>query len=222
VIICSEDFPPWGEIEPPGDLVYEEMPKTPLTNDAIPSDIPTMEPVRPAEQPEDVSGDGYESTYEERLQQTPKDGDRGHWEGERGESEYIPTDEDIKDILKEHGVEGIVYKNGEPDFSPVADTTVEIDNMSDRRYGEGNNFEQADQACADKWNTEGRDGRTDWTARDVKEWREENGYTWHERNDKKTCDLVPAKINDYFGHLGGCAECAKAAKTANKEDVFDD
>ena len=47
------------------------------------------------------------------------------------------------------------------------------------------------------------------TARDVSQWRKENGYSWHERNDMKTCDLIPTKINAYFGHLGGVSECRK-------------
>ena len=25
----------------------------------------------------------------------------------------------------------------------------------------------------------------------------------------KTCDLIPTEVNDYFGHLGGVAECKK-------------
>lgn len=37
----------------------------------------------------------------------------------------------------------------------------------------------------------------------------ENGYTWHERNDMVICDLVPTKINRFFGHLGGVSECKK-------------
>ena len=71
------------------------------------------------------------------------------------------------------------------------------------------NFRQCDEKCAEQWNKEGRDGRTDWTARDVKEWRQANGYSWHERNDMKTCDLVPTQVNAYFGHLGGVSECKK-------------
>jgi len=71
------------------------------------------------------------------------------------------------------------------------------------------NFKKADEECAKRWNEEQKGGRTDWTARDVSQWRKENGYSWHERNDMKTCDLIPTKINAYFGHLGGVSECRK-------------
>jgi len=158
----------------------------------------------------------YPSTYEERLKKTPCEGDKGHWEGERGESKYIPTDPEIIDILKKYGLDGIEYKNGVPDFSKVSESTVEIDNMTDNRKS---NFKQCDEKCAEKWNKEGRDGKTDWTDRDVANWRRENGYCWHERNDMKTCDLVPTKINSYFGHLGGVGEYNK---TKLKDGGFDE
>lgn len=161
----------------------------------------------------------YFSTYEERIKQTPKeDSERGNWEGERGESKFIPNDQEIKEILEKYGLDGITYKDGIPDFSNVSEATVEIDNMTDFRP---DNFRQCDEKCAEKWNNEKRDGRTDWTARDVAQWRKENGYSWHERNDMKTCDLVPTKINDYFGHLGGVSECRKRDANDNGGD-FDE
>lgn len=162
----------------------------------------------------------YFSTYDERLRQTPKeDSDRGEWEGERGESKFVPYDQEIIDILAEYGLDGIVYKDGIPDFSEVSESTVEIDNMTENR---AENFKQCDEKCAEQWNKEGRDGRTDWTARDVAQWRKENGYSWHERNDMKTCDLVPTKINDYFGHLGGVSECKKRDAADNNGGDFDE
>ena len=157
------------------------------------------------------------STYEERLKQTPAEGDRGHWTGERGESRYIPTDEEIKKILADYGMDGVDYKDGIPDFSKCSEATVEIDDMSSNR---NKNFEQCDEKCAEQWNAEARDGKTDWTARDVANWRRENHYSWHECNDRKTCQLVPTKVNDYFGHLGGVGECNIAEK--KQEDLFDE
>ena len=169
---------------------------------------------------EAAEGENYFSSYDERLRQTPKeDSDRGEWDGERGESKFIPYDQEIKDILAEYGLDGIVYKDGIPDFSEVSESTVEIDNMTENR---AENFKQCDEKAAEQWNKEGRDGRTDWTARDVAQWRKENGYSWHERNDMKTCDLVPTKINDYFGHLGGVSECKKRDAVDNDGGDFDE
>lgn len=162
------------------------------------------------------------STYGERIEQTPKEGERGAWTGERGESTYIPANEKLREILARCGVDGIEYRDGVPDFTPCAEATVEIDNMSTKRYGPGGNFEQCDQKCADQWNREGRDGRTDWTARDVAQWREQNGYTWHERNDRRTCDLVPTEVNDQFGHLGGVAECKRMGQDTEQGGRFDE
>lgn len=174
---------------------------------------------------EGTSEGDYPSTYKERVDRTPRDdGERGEWQGERGESVFIPNESEIIAILDEYGIEGIEYKNGIPDFSPCSESTVEIENMTDNRSGppvEGSNFQQCDQKCAEQWNAQARDGRTDWTARDVANWRRENGYSWHERNDMKTCDLIPTKVNAYFGHLGGVGEYIRSSNY-QEEGVFDE
>ncbi|WP_051437836.1 HNH endonuclease [Eubacterium xylanophilum] len=161
----------------------------------------------------------YKSEYEERINQTPKENsERGEWDGPRGESKFIPSDPEIKALLGKYGLDGIDYKDAIPDFSKVSESTVEINNMTSNR---AENFKQCDEQCAEQWNKEGRDGKNDWTARDVAQWRKENGYSWHERNDMKTCDLIPQKINDYFGHLGGVSECRKCEQMTDGGD-FDE
>lgn len=184
------------------------------------SDDVTDSELNAAEEARDVSPEKNGeclSTYEERLKQTPAEGDRGSWTGERGESKYIPTNEEVKEILADYGMDGVDYKDGIPDFSKCSEATVEIDDMSSNR---NKNFEQCDEKCAEQWNAEARDGKTDWTARDVANWRRENHYSWHECNDRKTCQLVSTKVNDYFGHLGGVGECNIAEK--KQEDLFDE
>lgn len=159
------------------------------------------------ELPQIETDNPYYSTYEERLKQTPsEESERGDWTGKRGESEFIPNDKEVQDILCQYEKENVAYEDAIPDFSDVSESTVEIDNMTDNRP---NNFRQCDEKCAERWNIEGHNGKDDWTAREVSQWRKENGYSWHERNDMKTCDLVPTKVNDYFGHLGGVSECRK-------------
>ena len=49
------------------------------------------------------------------------------------------------------GIYGIEYDNCIPDFSECSESTVQIDNMSEKRYGPGGNFEQCDSKCAEKW-----------------------------------------------------------------------
>lgn len=145
------------------------------------------------------------TTYEERIENTPTS-ERGTWTGERGESKFIPKNAEMKQQLEKYGINGIEYKNGIPDFSPVAKTTVKIDNMTADRQG---NFQQADGQCAKKWNASNFEGKSNWTPREVKDWRRENHYSWHERSDRKNCDLVPQNIHQEFTHTGGVAECKR-------------
>ncbi|KOO43049.1 cytoplasmic protein [Priestia koreensis] len=57
---------------------------------------------------------------------------RVEFEGIRGESLCTlkpPPDPKLKRIFDEAGIEGIQYKNGVPDFSPVLKAQLEIDHM---------------------------------------------------------------------------------------------
>lgn len=157
----------------------------------------------------------YPSTYKERLDRTPTtENPHGKWSGDRGESMFVPTDDRLRELLQSKGVEGINYKDAIPDFDPIAEAKVTIQGMSQHRLsqmGENGerivgNYEKADTECAKAWNLEQRDGKDDWTHQDVKNWREANGYTWHEDNDMKTCYLVPTEVHDVCRHLGGVSE----------------
>lgn len=159
------------------------------------------------------------STLGERIAKTPAENSKnGEWEADRGNSTFIPSDSETKKELKKYGLNGIEYKNGIPDFSKVADTTVKIDNMTSKRLGPGNNYNQADVAAAKKWSEEKRDDRSDWSAREVEAWRTGNNMSWHERSDMKTMDLVPSNIHTNCSHSGGVSECAKRDK---QEVTFD-
>lgn len=161
----------------------------------------------------EVLEEGYYSSRKERLDRTPVDGERGKWEGEPGESKYKPlpiTERGVKvlDRLSEYGLDGIEYKNALPDFSPCCIESVEID-MTEVRYLKGGNFEKADTMCANKWNEMQFKGCDTWTARSVAEYRLKHNFTWHECEDRKTCQMVSRDIHDYFGHSGGVSECKK-------------
>lgn len=152
-----------------------------------------------------VSDVAFCSTYAERLQQTPIN--NGQWLGERGESIFISENQEVNAILEPYGIEGIVYQDCIPDFSGVARAEVTIDNMTDARY---DNFRQASIEAAKQRGCE---------PRDVANWMTDNGYTWHECNDQKTCQKIPSSVNAAFGHLGGVSEY----KLAHKEGaVFDE
>ena len=147
----------------------------------------------------------------------PIEGNGGHWEGERGNSKWFPNRDEIPknpltnpdgltwgQILDKYGIDGIEFKNGEPDFSPVAKGTVEIDHFTDNRYGKGGNFDQACERLAEQRGC---------TKEEVKAWMKENKYTWHERSDCKTMDKVPTEIHGNIRHSGGISE-AKANRDA--------
>ncbi len=177
---------------------------------------------------------GKYNTYEKRLSCVPADEAKGHWEGDRGESKYVPSEEvgkECKEKLAEYDLDGIEYKNLEPDFSKCSEATVQIEDMDEHRWdyyddnGEEQlgNFSKADEKAAQLWNEQKRDNRTDWTAEDVYDMRNdpEHHYTWHERCDTKTMDLVPTEIHSYCTHLGGVSEC-KARDSVNVGGEFDE
>lgn len=81
----------------------------------------------------------------------PIEGNGGHWEGERGNSKWFPNRDEIPknpltnpdgltwgQILDKYGIDGIEFKNGEPDFHrllreqlkltilPITDTEKEV------------------------------------------------------------------------------------------------
>ena len=167
---------------------------------------------------------GKFNSYNERLDQTCVSDDPviGRYEGERGESKFIPSSRNAEGIvvigiLKQYGLDGINYINAEPDFEVCSEAVVKIKAMTENRYDYLNvdgmpsqgNFTQADIECANLWNEQKRDGKSDWNAIDVREYRKSHGLTWHEKCDAETMVLVRGEINKYFKHSGGCSECRK-------------
>lgn len=182
----------------------------------------------------------YYTSEEERIEQTPsEDSDFGQWEGSRGNSKFIPSEEtesgrEAKEKLKEKGLDGIEYKNGEPDFSKCAEATVKIDCMTEHRHDYLNesgekkegNFTQADKKLAEQWKSEGRiksDGTSEWNEKDIEKWRHEQRCSWHECCDTKTMHLISQDIHwpGKFIHSGGCLEC-KIRDNKESRGVFDE
>ena len=155
----------------------------------------------------------------ERSGFIPRNG--GEWTGEPGNSIWKPDPEltpfekscnpekpysnpnglSWGELMDKYGIEGITFRNGEPDFSEVAKGTVEIDDFSSDR---DENFSQADEKLAEQRGC---------TPEEVEKWRKENNYTWHECKDCKTMQKVPNEIHANIIHSGGIAEC-KAQNTS--------
>jgi hypothetical protein len=134
----------------------------------------------------------------------------GKWAGKEGDSKWIPEEKYIpqkgnpdsktwNEILKEKDIDGINYEDGEPDFSEIAEDTVEIDDFCEDRV---DNFSKADEKMAEKWNKENKEN-TEWDREKVEKYRKDNSLTWHERGDMKTMDLVPKDVHNNISHSGG-------------------
>ena len=137
------------------------------------------------------------------------------FEGVRGESLALPdvsrpSGEAAKQWLEAHGMRGIEYRDGYPDFSDIALESVEIPNMTTNKE---DNFRQAYKATAEKWNAERREGRDDWRPSEVKAWKKANGLDIHESQDLKTCEFVPHDVHMQFSHVGGRFIAALVGRT---------
>lgn len=142
----------------------------------------------------------------ENIRYCPIEG--GSWEGDRGESIWTPEEDSIpqksnpenktwKEISDEHQFKGILFIDGEPQFEELIKANVEIEGFSEFR---ADNFAKADIELAKELNI---------SPREVREWRKENGYTWHECRDMKTMQLVPSIVHNNIPHSGGIAEIKK-------------
>ena len=153
----------------------------------------------------------------EGAKQLPKE--NGEWGGERGNSEWKPSSEYVplksnpegknwKEIFKNEATDKIKFNSGEPDFSPFSRETVEIDDFTDSRP---DNFSQADQALAERYNNESYGERNNWNCSDIEKMRGEQNLTWHERSNMKTMDLVPSEIHNNVQHSGGISVARQLA-----------
>lgn len=146
---------------------------------------------------------------ESKVSGCPIEGHNGSWDGFRGNamwrpdrkaipSRYNPNGLTWGQILDKYGIEGTEYKDGDPDFSSISKSKVEIDDFTDQRPL---NFLQADESLAKQRGC---------SPEEVKKWREENGYTWHECRDCKTMQKVPREIHNNMDHSGGVSEYKRA------------
>ena len=157
--------------------------------------------------------------------------ENGQWDGgyeRRGETKWIPNRDyvppngkginnpDAKtmgEIMGKYGIDGIRYKNGQPDFSEMRHgEPVEIERFSDDRK---KNYIQAERAYAERYNIKNPDNPI--SPDDVKKYRESNSLTWHERRDCTTMELVPREIHGNCSHSGGVAEYKRRRKNNERQ-----
>lgn len=144
----------------------------------------------------------------DNMKNCPIEGNNGHWDGERGNSNWYPDPDFVpgkanpegktwSEILHKYGIDHIPFKDGEPDFSELSKGNVEIEPFSDSRT---DNFDKADIELAKQKGC---------TPEEVAKWRKENGYTWHECKDMKTMQKVPSEVHNNITHSGGISEAKK-------------
>lgn len=101
------------------------------------------------------------------------------------------------ELKEKYGIDGIAYSGKEPDFSPFEDGTighVELEDFSDQRTGKTGTYASATRAAAETLG---------WDMKQVEQYMEDNGLTWHECGDRKTVRAIPTEINAAFKHTGG-------------------
>ena len=159
----------------------------------------------------------------------------GQWEGEEGNSKWIPDEdalvtwrkggethtETYRDIMDRYGFDGIDYFNKEPNFKPYEDSFiqhVELESFSGERTGSGGTYTMAGEAAAKRLSQETGE---EWTPQRVQDYMSAHGLTWHECADRKTVRAIPTEINAAFKHSGGIsAERSVSAAAESLDDRY--
>lgn len=161
---------------------------------------------------------------------------KGHWEGEEGDSKWIPDEdatvtwrkggethtETYGEMMEQHDIDGIEYFNNEPDFSEMEDSFIqhaELEHFSDERTGSGGTYTMASEAVAERLS---RETGEEWTSQRVQAYMNDHGLTWHECADRKTVRAVPTEINAGFKHSGGISvEKSVSAAAQSLDERYD-
>lgn len=129
-----------------------------------------------ASQEADTQISETKETKEVNTYYCPLEGSNGHWDGQRGDSKWLP-DRDYQpqkhnpeskmwgEVLDEYGTDGVNFNDGEPDFSDFSKGEVILDEQQTDR---GMVFNEADTKLAEQRGC---------SPADVYKWRKENGYT---------------------------------------------
>ena len=159
----------------------------------------------------------------------------GQWEGEEGNSKWIPDEDALvtwrkggethteayRDIMDRYGFDGIDYFNKEPNFKPYEDPFiqhVELESFSGERTGSGGTYTMAGEAAAKRLSQETGE---EWTPQRVQDYMSAHGLTWHECADRKTVRAIPTEINAAFKHSGGIsAERSVSAAAESLDDRY--
>ena len=144
-----------------------------------------------------------------------------------------------QDILRRYGLEEIEFRNGYPVFSEHV-VLIEIglpDPLTQGRYG---NFRSADDAvvheslagvygfaASERFNTMAEEylhshgsGRWFESVSQMREFREQNHLTWHEKEDMMTMQLIPSDLHALVSHDGGVSNARLRDKEADELETL--
>lgn len=148
----------------------------------------------------------YDRLFGDDVKNCPVE--HGEWSGERGDSKWEPEEgyvpqkmnpdgQSWSEVMEKYQIDGVNFRDGEPDFGSVSKGDVQIKEFSAART---DNFDRADIELAQKHGC---------TPGEVKSWRKENQYTWHECKDQETMQKVPSIVHNNVTHRGGISEAKK-------------
>ena len=171
--------------------------------------------VRDEKKSADMCSKLVEATEPEMVEKHRLPRSNGKWENIEGDSKFVPDDNIIPkdrnysnpdgltwgEIKEKYKIDGVSFKDGYPNFSEVSKGDVEIDNFTTERYGAGGNFDQADKKLA---------SQRGCSAEEVRQWCNDNNYTWHEMQDCKTMQKVPREVHSNIPHDGGISKLKNA------------
>ena len=171
-------------------------------NDAEPEVSPEAANEEAEAEDRNSLSDEYGSSFDDRVKQTPIS--NGEWEGQRGDSLWRPETEDVAEILESYGADGIEYRNGFPDYTPVSEFEIEL---PEELYESKDMVQFEDCNMALSYYVE---NDADFASRFDEDQLEaiEIGktpanYTWHHDVTPGRMQLVPTRIHQNCGHYGG-------------------
>lgn len=142
--------------------------------------------------------------------------------GTRGNGYLLSNNPDAQAATNYRGIE---YRFGYPNYDPHSRVNVQLDQMSRIRR---DNFRAGDKYIAQRpelikeLGIEAKNKAIGVVPRDVARWRIANGYTWHEKEDLRTLQLIPSIINKYYPHIGGVGELNAVYRLYDQEEEGDD
>lgn len=125
----------------------------------------------------------------------------GHWVNrcKPGDCMWVPNNHEIIAVLKEFGVDGVIYRHGFPDFSPFIDKSIGGVKLDSVRGSYAKVHNDADKAVTQVKGSIFYEK----TPEEVHAYMVEHDLVWHECEDRRTVIPIPRIINNSFPHTGG-------------------